>query len=132
MSDSVKLHCTLCNGKTAHSFVSEHGEYNEVYKVKCGACEVEHYVPRKDWFSWVHNEVKSRKAYLTAWPRVNPFLGVMCDSPAHEREVAKRMGYTEQKHGPEVKTRERKKTHLDERTRRELANHLSGSRGDND
>ena len=85
---------------TEHTFLEEHGDYNEFYKIQCAKCQTTHTVHRHEWLSFqVKNDVKPRKAYLTKYPYVEPHSGEVVHSKEHREETMKRMGFHAAPHG---------------------------------
>jgi hypothetical protein len=87
-------------GITDHEFIAEHGDYNEIYEIKCLKCNHQYKVGRHSWLSsQIINEVKPRRAYLTKWPHIEPHSGEMVHSKEHEKELLTRLGYHAAPHG---------------------------------
>lgn len=86
--------------KKTHRFHAEHGEYNEVYEIKCEDCGACQKVKRHDWLSQLtRDHIRPTKANLTKYPYIEPHSGELVHSAEHRKEVWKRMGLHEAKHG---------------------------------
>ena len=88
--------------KTEHEFISEHGDYNEIYEIRCMVCNHLHKVNRHAWLQSEHifaDEKKSRKAGLTRYPYIEPHSGEIVTSKEHREETMKRLGFHEAPHG---------------------------------
>lgn len=87
-------------GVTDHEFIAEHGDYNEIYEIKCKNCNHQYKVGRHSWLSsQIKNQTSSRKAYLTKWPYFEPHTGVLVHSKEHRDHVVKEMGFHAAPHG---------------------------------
>lgn len=87
-------------GLTDHEFVAEHGNYNEIYEIKCLNCQNHQKVNRHLWLSTqLKNDIRPSKAYLTVYPRIEPHSGEYVLSKEHEKETIRRKGFHEAPHG---------------------------------
>ncbi len=87
--------CPKCEKTTQHSFVTEKGEYNEIYEIRCAECHSARDVDRKIWLSGAagfNGSGRSGKSYLTKYPRIEPQTGQVVKSREHMYETARAMG----------------------------------------
>lgn len=81
-------------------FHAEHGEYNDIYELRCVKCEATHKTNRHSWLSQLSRDfLRPSKAHLTQYPRIEPHTGEVVKSREHEREVMRAMGMHEAHHG---------------------------------
>lgn len=97
--DIATFECEFC-GPRPHTFHAEHGEYNEVYELKCESCGTHKRVPRHDWLSQLSRDhIRPSRASLTKWPYIDMATGVEVKSKEHRAEVWKQHGMHEAPHG---------------------------------
>jgi hypothetical protein len=98
--DTAMFLCPACGVATQHQFHAEHGEYNEIYEIRCLTCQGLQKKPRHDWLSQMARDfVRPSKANLTKYPRIEPHTGEVVNSREDEVRVMKAMGMHAAHHG---------------------------------
>lgn len=98
--DTAMFRCDRCEVPTEHQFDSEHGEYNEIYEIRCLTCGFQHKVGRHVWNAQMtRDHMVPSKAHLTKYPRVEPHSGEIVNSRDDEVRVMKAMGLHAAPHG---------------------------------
>lgn len=97
MNELMPLLCDeKCAGvkKTLHELIEKKSKTE--YLVKCKKCGTKSQVY---YLVWEHALNRPRQANLTKYPRYEPHTGQLVNSPQHEKETLKAMGFHAAPHG---------------------------------
>lgn len=98
--DEARFECASECGPIPHVFHAEHGDYNEIYEIRCTRCGSHQRVNRHAWLSQLNRDhLRPSKANLTRYPRFEPHSGVVVNSREDEVRVMKAMGMHAAPHG---------------------------------